>query len=261
MKSKPHPVFNTFILCLGIFCWVFYLGLGLAVTFRQSMLWLWPLAGSVCILRWWLVRRAILTGVPVAIPRTVLLLWRICLGTGLSLFFFTAILIAVGSFSRPEPKLDCVIVLGAKVNGTAPSGALHQRIHAAAAYLRDNPDTLCIASGGQGTDEGISEAECIRRGLVSLGIEDGRILLEEQSTDTQTNMKNSFALLPPGTESVGIVTSDFHVFRAKLLAETIGGYRFSGIPARSSAAGYLHYTVREFCALVVTILEGDIRLR
>lgn len=77
-----------------------------------------------------------------------------------------------------------------------------------------NPDTVCIASGGQGDDEGISEAECIRRYLINYGIDPERVLLEDKSTSTLTNIENSLKLLPEGAENIGIVTNDFHIFRA-----------------------------------------------
>ncbi len=252
-------ILNNCILGIGIFCLVYYLGMGIVISFAQSMLWLWPLAAAVCFVRYALVRYSLTHSVPVPLPRWFIVLWRTALVLGFSLFFYVESFVVSGSFSKAPEKLDAIIVLGAKVNGTAPSGALYQRISAAAAYLQDNPDTLCIASGGQGTDEGISEAACIREGLLARGIDENRIILEENSTSTETNFLYSVPLLGDNIRSVGVVTSNFHIFRALKLAQVQNWPQsFYGIPAPCSAAGYLHYALREFCALVVLKLRGTI---
>ena len=94
---------------------------------------------------------------------------------------------------------------------------------------------------------------------MALGIDGARIVLEDRSVDTYTNLQNSIPLLPEGTRTVGIVTSDFHVFRSLRTAAFQGwDYEFYGIPARSSRSGFLHYAVREFCAIVVSTLEGNL---
>ena len=184
------------MLFLSIFCFVYYLGMGIFVRFGQSMLWLWPVMGTVFLVRYLLVRRSLRSGEDVPLPKGLLMIWKIGFTLGLAFFLFVEAFVVSGSFEKAPEKLDCIIVLGAKVNATAPSGALSQRIDAAAAYLKANPDTLCIASGGQGQDEGISEAQCIYDNLVALGIEPERITLEDRSTDTYTNLSNSVPMLP-----------------------------------------------------------------
>lgn len=246
-------ILNNVILAVGIFCLVYYLGMGFFISFGQSMLWLWPLAALVCFVRYALVRWS------VPLPRWFVVCWRVALTLGFGLFFYVESFVVSGSFAKAPPQLDAVIVLGAKVNGTAPSGALDQRIDAAADYLLASPDSLCIASGGQGDDEGISEAACIRDGLVRRGIPESRILLEEESTSTETNFLNSMPLLGPDVKTVGVVTNNFHIYRALLLAKAQDWpQQFYGIPASCTPAGYLHYALREFCALVVLKLRGAI---
>lgn len=255
---KRRSFFNNLILAFGILCILYYIGMGLAVRFGQSLLWLWPLIGAVCIIRWLLVRRSIKTGEPVKLPVWFIRLWRICLCAGLAFFCFVEFFIVRGSFEKAPDDLDCIIVLGARVNGDVPSGALRQRIDAAADYLGRSPGTVCIVSGGQGDDELMSEAACMLRELTALGIDSGRIIIEDKSTDTFSNLENSLALVPESTRSIGVLTNDFHVFRALNTARMMGGYSFSGVPARSTVYGYVHYAVREFCAVVVSVLEGSL---
>lgn len=249
---------NNIILALGIFFIAYYVVTGLVVTFHQSLLFLWPLAGAVCILRYVLVRRSLLTGLPVPLPGWFILAWRICLIVGFAFFAFVEFFIVRSSFEKAPGGLDAIVVLGARVNGRVPSGALGQRIDAAAEYLLENPDTVCVASGGQGYAEEITEAACIRDYLVAAGVAQERILLEEESVDTLSNLSNSLPLLPEGAKTVGVLTNDFHVFRSVHIARSLGGYEFYGVPARSTAWGYLHYAMREFCALVVGTLQGEL---
>lgn len=260
MKKKDNfrKAFNIFVLIFGILCMVYWLGMGLAVRFGQSLLWLWPTVGVFCIVRYVLVHRSIKTGRPVPIPRVVVRVFRVCLCIGLAVFIAGEAMICTGAAEKPEPGMDCVIVLGAKVNGTKPSGALAQRIQAAAEYLHDNPDTVCIASGGQGADEGISEAQCIAENLIAMGIPQQRIILENKSTDTLSNIENSLALLPEGAETIGIVTNDFHIFRALATARHVSDLHFSGVPASSTVYGFVHYVMREFFAVVFGIVKGEL---
>ena len=89
----------------------------------------------------------------------------------------TAILVTLGKMAiaaadRPADGQDCtVVVLGCQVFPDGhPSLMLRGRINAAYDYLTAHPDALCIASGGQNGSEPISEAQCIRDTLVSMGI-------------------------------------------------------------------------------------------
>ena len=55
--------------------------------------------------------------------------------------------------AQGEPDLDYVIVLGAQVRESGPSKALRYRLDRTIDYLEENPDTICIVSGGQGHNE------------------------------------------------------------------------------------------------------------
>ena len=257
-RIKNSRAFNTFMLVFGILCILYWLGMGLAVRFGQSLLFLWPCFGVFCIGRWYLVKKSLDTGKPLPFPGWLIIAFRICVALALAFFIFVECFVVSGSFKSAPENLDCVIVRGARVNGTVPSGSLYQRTEAAAEYLLRNPDTVCIASGGQGDGEDISEAECIKRGLAERGIEPGRIITEDRSTSTNENFKFSLELLPEGTENIGIVTNDFHIFRALKTADQYSSLSFSGIPAKSTVWGYIHYAMREFAALVVNTLNGEL---
>ena len=145
---------------------------------------------------------------------------------------------------------DCLIVLGARVEQDGPSRALQHRIDAAAEYMMGNKDTIAIASGGKGADEPVSEAACIRDGLIAAGIAPERILLEDQSSTTAENMRFSEMLIPDEDAAVGIVTNNFHVHRALGLARKAGIRNPHGIAAEYTGFTLFHYMVREALGLV-----------
>ena len=134
--------------------------------------------------------------------------------------------------TSPPENADYIIVLGARVKGTVPSLALQFRIDQAAEYLKKNINTIVIASGGQGPGEDISEAESIKRELVAHGIDESRILLEDQSTDTYENIGFSKKFIPRDARKGLIVTNDFHIYRAKMIAKN-EGLEISGLPAKT----------------------------
>lgn len=145
---------------------------------------------------------------------------------GLAVFAVLEAQVIRAAHSVPAPA-DAVIVLGAGVNGTQPSLALKTRLDAALAYALDYPDVPLVLSGGQGYGEEISEAECMYRYLTEKGIAPERLLLEEQARNTEENFRFSKAVLEEngyevGRMTVAVVSNDFHLCRAELLARREG---------------------------------------
>lgn len=149
--------------------------------------------------------------------------------------------------ARGESGLDYIIVLGAQVREDGPSAVLKYRLDKAVAYLSENPDTVCIVSGGQGKNEPYPEAEGMAAYLEENGIDGGRILLESESKTTAENMKNSRRLIPEDA-TVGIVTNDFHMFRALQIAKKQGIDNPRGIAADSTAYYLPNNMLREYFA-------------
>ncbi len=146
---------------------------------------------------------------------------------------------------------DYLIVLGARVRGENLSLTLKARLDVAYEYLIENPNTKAVLSGGQGAGEDISEAEAMRRYLVGKGIDESRLCLEDQSTDTSENLKYSFNIIDAQKEdaSVIVVTNRFHVLRSKMIAKDLGK-DVSGIGANTLPYLIPTYYLREFFAVV-----------
>ena len=113
------------------------------------------------------------------------------------------------------------VVLGCRVYGERASLSLVERLEAAYDYLVENPEANCVVSGGQGSGENISEAECMYRWLVAKGIDKSRIYKEDKSTSTEENIALSKEVIKENglNENITIVTSEYHSYRAGVIAE------------------------------------------
>ena len=223
-------------------CIAYYIIIGFTARFGLSQSWMWLAfagvflaAGFACGLN---------------LPQWVRVIWRTGLCIALTATVALMGLVSTGMRQAQPAGLDYLIVLGAHVEADGPSPALRRRINAALDYLEENPETIIIASGGQGHDEPTTEAKCIRDELVKAGVPESQILMEDQSTSTAENMVFSKELIPEGA-SVGFVTNNFHVYRALLLAKKTGYTDVHGIATDYRGFTLLHYMVREAVCLVV----------
>lgn len=169
------------------------------------------------------------------------------------LFVITLSVCMLGSsMNNATGTENAVIVLGCKVRGTEPSLMLQRRIEKAYEFCKDNPEIMIIASGGQGADEEISEAECIKKSLVSMGISPDRIITEDKSTDTYENFENSLKELDGESPTVAVVTDGFHQFRAGLICKKFGAEKTS-LSAKTPWYLLPCYVVREWFGLAEQI--------
>ena len=156
---------------------------------------------------------------------------------GLLIVGVTECFIIEASFGDLREHVDYVVVLGAKVRESGPSVSLWDRIYGARDYLLDHPDAVAIVSGGQGPDEPMSEGLAMYQELVALGIEPERIWIEDKATSTWENLNFSLELIEEKTGNrpvkLGVVSSEYHLFRASLFAKECG-VDFVGIPAHTS---------------------------
>lgn len=166
------------------------------------------------------------------------------------IFMAVEVIILSGMLALPKKKLPVIIVLGACIHGSRISGALKRRLDKALAYLNENPETIAIVSGGKGRGEDTTEAFAMRRYLLQCGVEDERIIMEEDSHSTWENLENSILYLKNNKEPVGIVTNHFHMYRAMKLAKYAGYEKARGITASSDMVLFFNYMVREFFAVL-----------
>ena len=168
---------------------------------------------------------------------------------GLAYFAFVESFIIKNARTDKDPGRDYLVVLGAAVYGDQPSLTLVRRLEGARDYLLEYPGSIAIVSGGMGAGETVPEAEAMRDWLLANGIPAERVLTETRATSTRENLSYSFEIIrargdePDG--NVAIVSSAYHLYRAKLMAQKLG-VRAAGVEA---PWGYffvmLNYFIRE----------------
>jgi len=161
----------------------------------------------------------------------------ICLLIGILFFSMLQALIISGSFSDEDADVDALIILGAGLINSTPSLILASRLNAAIRYAEMREDVIIVVTGGLGQGQVITEAEAMARYLIARGIDESLILKEEKSTNSHENIRFAMEVMKenginPEDINVAVVTNDFHLYRAKLIAEKAGFNTF-GIAAET----------------------------
>ncbi len=151
------------------------------------------------------------------------------------------------------------IVFGAKVKKDGPTKTLAARLRRAAELLEADEDGIVIVSGGQGTDEPTTEAECMRDHLISLGVSPQRILMETEAHNTRENIEYSVKLIEEtglGDRRIVCVSSDTHIPRIRLMCKRAGVDAFY-VKSETPEKAYLFTTwVREYLSYVKMLVMG-----
>ena len=179
---------------------------------------------------------------------------------GIIAFLITETVIIHSSKGDAPIQFQYLVILGAKVNGTEPSLSLNDRIGAAYDYLSTHPNVIAVLSGGQGSDENISEAQCMFHELTARGISPDRLWLEDQATSTWENLQFSISIIEEKTgqrpDAIGLLSSEYHLYRAGLVAEKMD-IDASLIPAHTGWPTIrMNYYMREVLAVWKYLILG-----
>lgn len=252
----PELIFTIFFGIISVLALVYYILLMFVIGFALNFTLFWPALSLICGfaafschmcgLGLWHIRPAV--WVPLLVIGVTLL----------TLILYLEIVIVSAAFRPAAENAPYCIVLGCRVNGDRPSLALRYRIEAAAEYLTDNPQTTAILSGGQGPDEEISEAQCMRDELIQAGIEPQRMIMEAVSTSTTENIQFSMDYIEDPELPVVIITSEYHVYRGMEIARKAGLTNVSGLRADPGPIMGLHYYVREAFAVIKDFIVGNL---
>lgn len=137
------------------------------------------------------------------------------LGTAVDVYLF--------SQKDEDCPAEAAIVLGAGVFGERPSPVLRERINHAIALYREGRVKTIIFTGGQSSPEAMSEAAVSRTYALERGVPDSAILLEESSTTTRENLRNTQQIAAAnGLDSFLIVSTPYHMRRAMSIADKLG---------------------------------------
>ncbi len=247
----------------AVFCLVYYACCVAYAGFASSFITIWPVT-AVFFAGIFALRHAQNKGV-LTLPAGVNVLLAAVLLVLISSFCLIQALITVQMKQKPAPDCEYLLILGCRVRGLEITKSLRYRLDAALAYLKQNEKYIesrnteddvpnnairIIVSGGQGPGEDISEAQAMKDYLCAHGIEASRIFMEDESTDTEKNIAYSARFIPDKNVKIGVVSNDFHLFRAGMLVRAKGFHNVSTIAARSDEVLFLNYRVREYFGVI-----------
>lgn len=177
---------------------------------------------------------------------------------GMTVFYFSALIltfVVYVVFMQFLPHLlryDYIVIHGCGlIDGERVSRLLANRVDKAVKlYRRNQKSAYLVPSGGKGGDEKISEAQAMKNYLLEKGIPEDRILMEDQSTTTEENLRYSKKLIDgrEGRKRIALVTSNYHVYRCLLLARKLK-IRCAGVGAKVASYYWPSAVIREFVAV------------
>ncbi len=265
----------------AVLCLVYYIIIAVYAGFSVSFSWFWLAAAAFLSFFSWGSRYCRLH--PKKVPMWVTVPVLTCAAAAIVIFCAVEACVFVGAVSSEKPGLDYVIVLGAKVHEQGISNSLRQRLNKAIQYSRKSPGTVLILSGGQGADEPMTEAQAMYQYLLENGVSPTRMVMEPMSSSTVENIAYSQLIILQREQSkrdlagrgdgsvapgpylqveerpvqIGILTSNYHVFRAGMIAKKRGMEDVYGISAGSDPVLFLHLCVRECAAILKDRLMGN----
>ena len=183
-------------------------------------------------------------------PKIVSVFLIVCAVLFLGVFGITEGIIIKNAVQKPQKNADYLIVLGARVNGKKITLNLKYRLDVAIDYLHENSATRVVVSGGQGKGEDITEAKAMSDYLIKSGIKSDRIIIEDKSKNTDENLRFTAEIIGSKTKKTVIVSNDFHIYRAKSIAEKIGYTDVSGASAKTKPITVPNSFVREAFAVI-----------
>ena len=178
------------------------------------------------------------------------------------------------------------------------SKTLKLRLDKALAYMKENPETMLVLSGAKGDAEPCSEADAMETYLLGQGADPDHLLKEEQSFSTVENLAYSRVMIEkrenlleqerkaeadrllraPGEiegvpetgaptnntpvlarqPRVGIITSNFHLCRAAMIAKKQDYGIVYGIASEADKVLLVHFSLRDGIALLKDRLMGNL---
>ena len=249
---RPAAAWALYGLGAGAICYC----IGIAVNgFGTYFFLIWGGIGAACLVLGALVgNRKLMAAIPKPVKVAVGAL--VCAGAVTFCAVEGMILSEYGASAAPGA--DYCIVLGAQWKPSGPSAVLRKRLDKAVEYLKANPDTKVIVSGGKGANEPMAEAEGMYGYLVQAGIEEERILVEDKSRSTYENLVYSGGLLDKENDRVVIVTNNFHVFRALGIARKQNYGKVEGLAADSVLGMGPNNLLREFLGVLKDFAVGNL---
>ena len=177
-----------------------------------------------------------------------------------AMFLSTVICAFLSTRYRPAYDRDYIIILGCGIRRDGSlTPLLKGRVDAALAFEKEQYEktgkhAVFVPSGGQGSDEVISESQAMTDYLTAQGIAPEYILMEDKSVNTLQNMQFSKQVIEKHTKDfknckIAFATTNYHIFRGYILAKK-NGFIAKGISAKTKNYFFPNAFVREFIGLI-----------
>ena len=185
------------------------------------------------------------------LKRTLLVCMSICA----TIFLLCEVcIICESKNTRLEELLDAdyILVLGNKLEDNEISDTLRSRLDCAI-LISENIQVPIIVSGGNNRNNNIQEAMAMRNYLLENNVQND-IIIEDKALDTRQNFIYTAKLIDLDANLI-IVSSEVHMFRAKLLAKHVGFQNIQTACAKTDMKMYLYFNLREVVALLRELLR------
>ena len=186
-------------------------------------------------------------------------IWSTGLILGVTVFILCELCIAIGARDNTPKNLgnvDYILILGSKLEKDELSDTLKSRLDKAI-ELSEYSKAPIIVSGGNEVQNTPSEASVMRAYLIKQGVENN-ILAEEKALDTRQNFMYTAELVDTESELL-IITSEIHLFRARMLAQNVGFQHIFGVATQTNSEMFLYYNLREVVSILREIIISIIR--
>lgn len=167
------------------------------------------------------------------------LAWLLSFGTDTLITAGLVIFILISwswHYQRLPVNFDFLVVLGAGLNKGRVPPVLAARLERAYLLWHSNSTAKVIVTGGRVHQDKISEAVAMAAYLRKRGIPSKQIICEEAALNTWQNLRNCAKIINKkwtgaAMPQVVVVTSSFHVLRAKSYGHRLGlHFNFTGAP-------------------------------
>ncbi|WP_296807055.1 YdcF family protein [Thiocapsa sp.] len=143
---------------------------------------------------------------------------------GLPFLFALARVLMVGLRTKTEDPTDLIVVFGKRLVDDGPDRDYRARLETAA-RLTTGPSGRILILGGRTGGARITEAEAGKQLLCDIpGCDERRIVLEQTSRDTLTNLRNVRELLAENAsrEPMTLISNRYHLARVGQMATSLG---------------------------------------
>ena len=162
---------------------------------------------------------------------------------------------------KPPYDRDYIVILGCgfRKDGTL-TPQLKGRVDKAVEFWNEQKEktqkeAILIPSGGQGSDESMSEAQAMKRYLLETGFPEELILTEDASKNTYQNMEFSKRIIESNSENIesaktAFSTTNYHVFRSGIWSN-MASLHAEGIGSKTKWWYWPNAFIREWVGLLV----------